>query len=205
MYTNKLKYFVTIVMVSFTINLCLAQTDVKVDPGINRKKSLVLYIGGGLSHYTAPINTQPIGLQTNIKRTSATGTIRVMWHPQYRLRVGLETGYVNFYSYSLKNGNNNGSVSLSAIPVLVTWSMVLVKRLQIFAGFGSYFLTSRLNYLGKVQSASHSLGSNIALSYVQPISKNLGIAAEAKWMDAFQTKDQGISLQVQMRWKFLEW
>jgi hypothetical protein len=205
MYTNKLKYFVTIVMVSFTINLCLAQTDVKVDPGINRKKSLVLYIGGGLSHYTAPINTQPIGLQTNIKRTSATGTIRLMWHPQYRLRVGLETGYVNFYSYSLKNGNNNGSVSISAIPVLVTWSMVLVKRLQIFAGLGSYFLTSRLNYLGKVQSASHSLGSNIALSYVQPISKNLGIAAEAKWMDAFQTRDQGISLQVQMRWKFLEW
>jgi hypothetical protein len=205
MYTNKLKYFVTILMVSFTINLCLAQTDVKVDPGINRKKSLVLYLGGGISQYTAAINTQPIGLQTNIKRTSATATIRVMWHPQYRLRVGLESGYVNFYSYNLKNGNNNGSVSLTAIPVLITWSMVLVKRLQIFAGFGSYFLTSRLNYLGKVQSPSHSLGSNIALSYVQPISKNLGIAAEAKWTDAFQTKDQAMSLQVQMRWKFLEW
>ncbi|MCW3092010.1 MAG: hypothetical protein JWP81_3079 [Ferruginibacter sp.] len=205
MFINNHKGVLLLLAACMAVNTSLAQTDVKIDRGINRKKSLVLYLGGGVSQYTAPINTQPIGLQTSISRVAPTGTIKIMWHPQYRLRLGVESGYVDFYSYKLKNGNKNGNVRLSAVPVLVTWSMVIIRRLQVFAGFGSYFFTTRLNYEGSVKSSSHSLGSNIALSYVQPISKNLGISAEAKWMDAFQTKDHALSLQLQMRWKFLEW
>ncbi|MEO7767733.1 MAG: hypothetical protein ABIS01_09915 [Ferruginibacter sp.] len=205
MYINNVKLFFLLLVVSFSINVCLAQTDVKIDKGINRRKSLVLYLGGGVSQYTATINTQPIGLQTNILRMSPTGTVKLMWHPQYRLRIGLESGYVHFYSYNLKSGNTRGNVSLSGIPLLIIWSMPIVKSLELFAGFGSYFLTTRLNYLGKVKSSSRSLGSNIALSYLQPISKNVGLSAEAKWINAFQTKDNGLSLQVQLRWRFIEW
>ncbi|MEO6548607.1 MAG: hypothetical protein ABIN94_11430 [Ferruginibacter sp.] len=205
MYINNPKPFLLVLAAFLTVNISLAQPDVKIDRGSKRLKSLVMYIGGGASQYTANINTQPIGLQTNIHRMSPVGTIKVMWHPQYRLRIGIESGFISFYSYNLKNGNNRGDVSLSGIPLLITMSMPIIKRLEFSAGFGSYFLTTRLNYLGKVKSSSRSLGSNIALAYLQPISKNVGLCAEAKWIDAFQTKDHGVSLQVQMRWRFIEW
>lgn len=187
------------------INNSFAQAVVKSEAITSRNKSFVLYVGGGVSAYTARINTQPIGLQTNINRVSPAATLRIMWHPQYRLRLGLETGYTDFYSYNLKNGNTKGDVSLTAIPILITWSMPVVKRLSIYAGFGSYFLTSRLNYNGKVKSTTFSLGSNFALAYVQPISKNLQLAAEVKWMDAFETRDHALSIQTQLAWTFLEW
>lgn len=187
------------------INSSFAQRAVKDVVRESRHKSLLLDVGIGASYYVAPINHQPIGLQTNVNRFSPATTLRVMWQPQYRLAVGLESGYTNFYSYNLKNGNINGKLNLTAIPILITWSMPVVKRVRIYAGFGSYFLTSRLNYESKTTSTTFSLGSNIALSYQQPVSKNLSIAAEAKWMNAFETKDQALSLQAHLVWKFLDW
>ena len=204
MYASK-KLFLLIIVLAFAAMHCFCQDAVMIDSPVAKKRSVIVYAGSGVSYYTAKINTQPIGLQTNINRFSPAFTLRVMWHPQYRLRLGIETGYTDFYSYNLKNGNINGKVSLTAIPVLIVWSMPVLKRVSVFAGFGSYFLTSRLNYSGKVNSKSHSLGSNIAIAYAQPISRNLRLVAEAKWMDAFVTRDHALSLQVHFAWRFLEW
>ena len=192
------------VMAVLAINKSIAQTNVKTAKEVKTKKTLVLYVGGGFTDYLAPIKIQPVNLQNNITRTSATGTIRIMWHPGYRLNFGIESGYSNFYSYHVKNNAVSGKLSLHAVPLLVVWSMPIIKRVNIFYGLGSYLLTTYLKYDGVVKSKTFSLGSNIALSYTQPLSKKLGIAAEAKWMNAFVTKDNLLSLEVQMVWKFLE-
>ena len=192
------------VMAVLAINKSIAQTNVKTAKEVKTKKTLVLYVGGGFTDYLAPIKIQPVNLQNNITRTSATGTIRIMWHPGYRLNLGIESGYSNFYSYHVKNNAVSGKLSLHAVPLLVVWSMPIIKRVNIFYGLGSYLLTTDLKYDGVVKSKTFSLGSNIALSYTQPLSKKLGIAAEAKWMNAFVTKDNLLSLEVQMVWKFLE-
>ena len=192
------------VMAVMAINKSFAQTNVKTYNQVKTKKTLVLYVGGGFADYLAPIKIQPVNLQNNITRTSATGTIRIMWHPGYRLNLGIESGYSNFYSYHVKNNAVSGKLSLHAVPLLVVWSMPIIKRVNIFYGLGSYLLTTYLKYDGVVKSKTFSLGSNIALSYTQPLSKKLGIAAEAKWMNAFVTKDNLLSLEVQMVWKFLE-
>ncbi len=168
-----------------------------------RQYALVLYAGGGIATYTSDIINQ--GLQISSKRTYPDASIRVMWHPNHRLRVGFETGYTNFFSYAIRDGNNIGNITLSAIPILVVWSTPILKRINLFAGFGSYYLTTHLNYQGKVNSSSFSLGSNIAINYVQPINKKLGIAAEFKWINAFQTKDNQLALQAHLVWKFLQY
>jgi hypothetical protein len=183
---------------------CFAQKDPEIAVRAKRNKSFVLFVGGGISYYTAAIN-QPVGQKINVSRSSAATTVRLMWQPQYRLRVGLETGQTNFYSYDLRNGNTYGKLRLTAIPILVTWSMPLLKRWNVYAGFGSYFLTSHLEYNGKVNSRSVSLGSNFALAYQQPISKNLQLAMEAKWMNAFVTRNDALSLQLHVAWKFLDY
>ena len=201
---SKAAFLAVVLMAVLPVNKSFSQSNVKAVDPVKRKKSLVVYVGGGLADYLAPIKIQPVNLQNNITRTSATGTIRIMWHPGFRLNLGIESGYSNFYSYRVKNNGVAGKLSLHAVPLLVVWSMPILKRVNIFYGLGSYLLTTDLNYEGVVKSKNVSLGSNIALSYTQPVSKKLGIAAEAKWMNAFVTKDNLLSVEVQLVWKFFE-
>jgi hypothetical protein len=169
------------------------------------KYAFVLYAGGGWFSYVGAIGSPGITVNTSIVRSHPIGTFRIMWHPDHRLRIGLESGYADFYAYTLQNGNSPGKVRLTGIPILLVWSMALTKRLNIFAGIGSYLLTTHLDYKGSVQSETFSLGINAYLNYVQPVSPKLGIGAELKWTDATQTKDYGISAQVMLVWKFFEW
>ena len=205
MYTNRAIILAVLLIITASINKSFAQSDVKIDSLAKKKKSLVVQIGGGISYYAREINIKPTELPGSTQRSSPAATIRIMWYPQYRLRFGIESGFTNFYSYKIKNGNNLGKVHLSAIPILAVWSMQVVRRVNVYAGFGTYFLTTHLSYKGEVDSKVLVLGSNIALSYTQPISKNAGIAAEAKWTNAFETKDAALSLQVHMVWRFLQW
>lgn len=193
-----------VMLAVLSVNNLFAQSNVKTDTVVTRKQSFVLYVGGGLGGYTTTINPTAGILQGDVSKINPVGTFRIMWHPGYRLHLGIETGYTNFYSYHVKNGNVSGKVSLDAIPLLIVWSMPVVKRVSIFAGIGSYWLTTRLNYDGQVKSKTFSLGSNIALSYTQPLSKTLGLAAEAKWMNAFETKDNLLSLQVLLVWQIFK-
>jgi len=111
----------------------------------------------------------------------------------------------NFYSYELKNGNKTGTVSLTAIPILFVWSMAITKRLNVFAGVGSYFMTTHLHYDSKVTSGALGLGFNVSVNYIQPVSSKFGIGAEIKWTEATQTRDYGLSAHLMLEWKFFEW
>ena len=169
------------------------------------KYAFILYAGGGWFEYAAPVGSPAIASSTSYTRGHPIGTARIMWHPDHRLRIGLETGYVDFYEYSVKNGAVTGNLKLTGIPVVVVWSMALSKRLNIFAGVGYYLLTTHLDYNGKVVSRSTSLGVNASVNYVQPLSTKLGIGIECKWTEASQTKDYGLSAQMMLVWKFFEW
>lgn len=167
--------------------------------------AFVLYAGGGWCSYVGPIGSPGIATNSSVSRSHPAGTVRIMWHPDHRLRFGIESGYVNFYSYTVQNGSTGGKVSLTGIPIMTVWSMAITKRLNVFAGIGAYLLTTDLNYKGSVKSSSLGLGINASVNYVQPISPKLGIGLELKWIDATQTKDYGVSAQVMLVWKFLEW
>lgn len=201
---NKSVFLAVAFLAVMSINESFAQSNVKTESRIKKKQSFAVYVGGGLAQYVSPIPDAPVNLENKITKSSVAGTIRIMWQPGFRLNLGIESGYTNLYSYHVKNGNSNGNVSVNAVPLLIVWSMPIVKRVAIFAGLGSYVLTTHLNYNGAVKSKTTSLGSNIALTYTQPISKNLGIAAEAKWMNAYVTKDDVLSLQVLLVWKFFK-
>ena len=206
MYTSKHSFLSVSLMVFMSVNNSFAQANVKKTDTLEKHKQyLVLQLGGGISTYVSSVNIQPLELPGSIKKTTANATVRLMWYPHYRLRFGLESGFINFYSYQVKNGNTPGKVNVNAIPILAVWSMQIVKRVNIYAGIGTYIVTTHLDYNGVVNSKAFILGSDIALSYTQPVAKNLGIAAEAKWMNAIESKDASLCLQVHMVWRFLEW
>lgn len=201
MYTSK----TVLIIVSFiaAINQSFGQAGSDTVAPVKKKQSVVIYAGGGFASYLSGIPS-PANLKGNITKTNPIGSIRVMWHPGFRLNLGLQSGLTNFYSYDVTSNNLEGNLRLSAVPILAVWSMPIVKNLEIFAGFGSYLLTSHLDYKEKVTSSTFSLGTNVALSYTKPLSKNLGLAAEAEWMNAFETKDNSLALKIQLVWKAFE-
>lgn len=167
--------------------------------------SLVLYAGGGAGYYGSSSGA-PAYLQPKVSKWNPVGTVRIMWHPDHLLKFGVESGYLTFYSYTLKDtAGKTGKISLDAIPVLLEWSMSLNKRINVFAGSGLYFLKTRLNYAGKTNSNKLSVGWMAAASYIQPLSKDLGLGSEIKWLYASETTIGSIVFQVQLVYKFLKW
>ena len=166
--------------------------------------SLVLYAGGGYSKY-ANSNGIPKSVPTDATKSGFGGTIRLMWHPDHLLRLGLETGRIPFYSYKIEDPMSSGELTLSAVPIMIEWSMPITKRINIFVGYGIYLMNSKLDFYGETVSKTNSLGYLIAANYIHPIAENLGLAGEVKWMNANETKNDVLNLQVQLVWKFFKW
>lgn len=167
--------------------------------------SLVAYISGGAGYF-ASTKGYPGYLHANVRRVNPVSTIRILWHPDHLLKGGVETGYITFYAYSMRDSSGNkGKVALNATPVLLVWSMSVTRHFNIFAGSGAYFLNSHLDYLGKTVSKKFAVGWMAAASYIVPLSKNAGLGAETKWLYAAETSNGSICLQVQFVWKFMKW
>lgn len=166
--------------------------------------ALVLYAGGGLSWYTAPAGT-PNQLETTTQRFGPDACVRLMWLPDHRLRVGFESGWSTVYSYNIEGPGPTGRVQQTAVPLLLMWSMPLTKRFSIFGGWGTYRLTSQLDYLGTARASTYSLGYAAALSYVYPVSATVGVAMEGKWYYVAEARHTLVAAQVQLVWKLYRW
>ena len=169
-----------------------------------QERALVLYAGGGMSHYPGTPGV-PAHMDTRITSWAPSGTARLMWHPGHRLHVGLESGWTPVYSYSIDGPGATGSVHLDAVPLLLVWSMPLTERISLFAGYGTYRLTTTLDYLGSTRTSMFSMGYSAALSYVHPVSQRLGIDMELKWFNAGETRHTVLAAQLQLVWKLHTW
>ena len=175
-----------------------AVTTKKDSSSYKNERAVVIYLGGGLSIFAGELGT-PSGFDANVTKNHPVGSLRIMWHPGHLLHLGLETGWVRFYSYTIDNNGVKGTTELNATPLLFVLSMPIKERFHVFTGSGFYFLQSVLDYEGKVTSKAYSLGYMFAASYFQPFSKMLGLAGEVKWTDATGTRDAVVSFQLQLR------
>jgi hypothetical protein len=166
--------------------------------------ALVAFAGGGISFFQGHAGT-PGSLNAVVNRKAPIGTFRLMWYPDQLLRVGVETGWVKFYSYEIDDNGVKSSTEITGTPILVVFSMAFREHLNVYGGTGTYLVQSKLNYNGIVKATAPSLGWMLAAAYDIPLSQNLGITSEAKWLWASGPKNGSISLQLHMRWKFLRW
>ena len=177
--------------------------------------SVVLTVGSGLSCYATTLGVPAALEQVRTSRFGVPATLRAMWHPDHRLRVGLETGWVPMYSYRGTAAGESARVSVSAIPVLVVFSMPLAwlsgsersitRRLAISAGTGGYIIQSRLTYEGRVSASRAGLGWMAAGSYTQPINQRFQLATELKWLTSTSTEDSAFTAQIQLVWRAFSW
>ena len=164
--------------------------------------AVVAYIGGGVSQYLLAAGGPP-DIPIDVSKLGVAGTVRIMWYPNHLVRLGIETGWTKFYSYTLQ-AEPTGQVYLSGFPLLAVWSMQ-VMNVDLFLGSGYYLLNSHLNYQGAVDVKTWSLGWMAAASYTHPLSDNLGVAGEVKWMNASEHELANMTAQVQLVWRVFEW
>jgi hypothetical protein len=170
-----------------------------------KKYALILYVSGGMGYFPSN-NAAPAYLHPKLSRINAVTNVRIMWKPDHRLKAGFETGYMAFYSYALTAPDGKtGKVSLGAIPLLLEFSVSVKKHFNLFAGPGVYILKTNLDYEGKTDSKKVSMGWMAAAAYTQPLTKELSLGAEAKWLYAAETIKGSFALQLQMAWRFLRW
>jgi hypothetical protein len=165
--------------------------------------ALVISAGGGYSLYAGDINP-PQDIPSVVHRGGFSGSIRVMWYPDHLLRVGIESGWTRFFSYGLQT-NPRSNLNLSAIPLLLVFSMPVGEHFNVFVGAGGYVVSSDLDYKTIVRVDEFSQGWMLAGSYLFPVSRSLGIAAELKLFNASQFKDVSLTLQVHLVSRVLEW
>jgi len=190
-----------------------AQTDLTVSK--RGPYTLVITAGGGLSYYAKHLGVPPPLEQLRVSRFGMPAMLRVMWHPDHRLRIGLETGWVPMYSYRGVAAGESARVNVEAIPILLVFSMPLAwlsgterslaRRLSISGGTGAYLVQSRLRYAGTVAESQTSLGWMVAGAYTQPIGRYVRVAAELKWLNATTTEDGVVTAQLQLVWRAFSW
>jgi len=190
-----------------------AQTDSTVSK--RGPYTLVITAGGGLSYYAKHLGVPPPLEQLRVSRFGMPAMLRVMWHPDHRLRIGLETGWVPMYSYRGVAAGESARVNVEAIPILLVFSMPLAwlsgterslaRRLSISGGTGAYLVQSRLRYAGTVAESQTSLGWMVAGAYTQPIGRYVRVAAELKWLNATTTEDGVVTAQLQLVWRAFSW
>lgn len=212
MLRNPASFWMTLTLL-LTGVVATAQTDSTVSK--RGPYTLVITAGGGLSYYATHLGVPPPLEQLRMSRFGVPATLRVMWHPDHRLRIGLETGWVPMYSYRGVAAGEPARVNVEAIPALLVFSMPLAwlsgterslaRRLSITGGTGVYLVQSRLRYAGTVAESKTSLGWMVAGSYTQPIGRRFRVATELKWLDANTTEDAAFTVQLQLVWRAFSW
>jgi len=205
--------FFWMILTLLTGLVATAQTDSTVSK--RGPYTLVITAGGGLSYYATHLGVPSPLEQLRVSRFGMPATLRVMWHPDHRLRIGLETGWVPMYSYRGVAAGKSARVNVDAIPILLVFSMPLAwlsgterslaRRLSISGGTGAYLVQSRLRYAGTVAESQTSLGWMVAGAYTQPVGRYVRVAAELKWLNATTTEDGVVTAQLQLVWRAFSW
>ena len=177
--------------------------------------ALVVTAGGGLSYYATPLGVPVTLEQSRVSRFGVPASLRVMWYPDHRLRVGLETGWTTMYSYRGQVTGEPARVYVSAVPILLVFSMPLAwlsgtersltRRLALTVGTGYYVNFSRLDYAGTVSESTNSPGWMAAGSYTYPVGRRFRVAGELKWHDAIVPQNSVFTAEIQLVWRAFSW
>lgn len=163
-------------------------------------------IGLGYSYFLTSLNNLD-----GFNAHSFNATAKIMWQPEHLLRVGIESGYLSFYSYKQSSftseyGTTDVKSSLSAVPIILVFAMELFDRLEVSSGVGVYFLFSEIeSFNNKVSSSVFSNGYYSSLSYFHPLNNDLSIGGELKYYYLSKIEDADLSLQVVLKYSFLEY
>lgn len=198
---QKIKFSALVFSYFFLSSFCSGQEKDSLSMG---EYSFVLTGGFGITYFSTTAGVAQ-DVETKLSRSGYAGTLRLTWLPDHKINFGFETGRNSFYDYTISDGIKEGKVRLSAIPLLFEFSMPITKHISAYTGAGIYLITTHLDYEGTVNSHSQSLGWMVAGSYAEPLSENISLSAEVKWLNATEHQLGVVALQLLLAWRFYKW
>lgn len=163
-------------------------------------------LGGGYSYYPMPFEAP-----YEINRERYGFSLRLTLYPSRRLRVSVESGWTAFYSYELRDvetsfGRTDASLSLTAIPLLVVFSMPVVGSFALHGGTGGYFVRSHARSFDQtVDVVRFSQGWMAAASWDFGLSRLVRLGVELKWYGATEFGDSALLMQLAFTFPLLTW
>ncbi len=196
---NKIKAYCSIALLLISASAITTTYSQTTEP----EYAVTAYINGGYSRFISELD------DNDLNKNGYSGTIRIMWEPEYMLSLGIESGYIHLYSFethrTLLNGTRvDGTAELNAVPVLVIYSMRLYENFKVTVGTGLFILTSKVDALGNsVESSQLSTGILLGASYLVPLSSTLALGGEVKYYLINKIEDAGLNFQVSFQYRFL--
>jgi hypothetical protein len=170
---------------------------------------LTAELGAGYSRYITTLDNQ------DLNQSGFSGTIRIMWHPEHLLSLGLETGYQYLYSfkstYTVSGvGTSDVSASMYSVPIMGIYSMKIfpssLPNFELKISSGIFLLYNRGEAFGdEIISSQISIGYSAAATYLHPLNDLFSIGGELKYFYISKIQDADLSLQVVFSYNFFQY
>jgi hypothetical protein len=183
----------TIVLIFFTL-VAFSQQKVKKDSAGLHKNHYSFTFGTGWTHFYNNLENGDQDIQKDFMGYSG----KFFWEPEYRLSLGLETGY--YMLFRVKNQLNNDTsvqISRTVVPLLLLVRMRIVDNFYLGAGMGIAILTTKASGPEqKIVTKANSLSNfEVSASYVYPLSKHWNVGGEFKVFSFAKLNDWMYSIQ----------
>jgi len=148
---------------------------------------------------------------SGLNKNGFSGTLRIMWQPEHLLRVGLETGYYNLYTFTQDRietefGSTDVHSSLRALPVFISWAMQVSSNIEIFIGSGPTFLYTAFDSFGiEAKSTQISTSYIVGGTYTRRITDKIKLGGELKYYRINKIEDGTLTLQFMFVYELLNW
>jgi hypothetical protein len=178
--------------------------------GSEKSRSIRLELGGGLGHY---FNTFTNVLDEDVKNNRPSFCGKILWQPEYRLSLGIESGYYFMYSTTRIQtdiGAEKLTSRLKVVPLFLSLSMRVVNHLNINFGTGLadmiYTLNAAKTKSDKVVGTTYSMSNyTTGFTYSYQLGKKISLGAEFKYLYLRKTDDSHVSLLVNISYNILKW
>lgn len=173
-------------------------------------RSLKVELGGGYGNYFNTF-TNVSDQEVVNHRPSFCG--KLLWQPEYRLRMGIESGYYMIYSTTrieTTNGSRKLTTNLSVVPIFLSLSMKVINHVELnFAtGWADLIYTININKskTDKVVGHTYSMSNYAAgISFTVPLGKKIDIGTAFKYMYLGKTEDSHVSGLITLSYKMVRW
>jgi len=158
----------------------------------NKQHRFSVYLGAGPNFYFNNL----IFLKTRVNEFNYSFSGKIMWEPEHRLSIGLETGYFRLYGIDL-SGPKNSKVRNSAIPIQLVVTMRVLKSFYGSFSIGRAFLINDVttDAYGNFDATTFSLADFSATAgYRKKLNDRYSIGIDAKYYYSSKAEDSNVAV-----------
>lgn len=174
------------------LTLCFISFQMNAQMDSTMKHRFTVYAGVGPNYY---FNNLVIA-KNLVNELNYSFVGRIMWEPEHRLSLGIETGYYRLYTLNF-NGPAQSRVVNSAVPIQLVIGMRIHKWFYSNLSMGLSILTNDVttNFTGDFDAKAVSAADfTLTLGYKKMLGERFSLGAETKVFYSSHAVDGNVAL-----------